>query len=244
MDGIIPEGLLPPKNKLMEDARKELEDWVKRLEENDVITFERESLKIPLEPRQIDYKRNQLGDFSEMNKKWSTQRSETTHTRLLENPEDWYYYHSLYREARKEWDEIPYEIIAEKISKRPDWIVGDFGCGENLLSSLISNRVHSFDHVAIDNSVIACDIKNVPLDDSSLDVVVLSLALMGSNSIEYLSEASRVLRPYGKIFICEPFNKMDGREESFITEISNVGLSGYVSRRTEKFIYIDCEKIA
>jgi hypothetical protein len=48
-------------------------------------------------------------------------------------PSEWYLYHTLSREARKSWPERPFEKIAERIQKRPDWVVGDFGCGECLL---------------------------------------------------------------------------------------------------------------
>ena len=69
-----------------------------------------------------------------MNKSWSVSRSENTKNRLIKDPSEWYYYHSLYAEKRKEWSEIPYIEIAKKIKERPEWIVADMGCGENLLS--------------------------------------------------------------------------------------------------------------
>jgi hypothetical protein len=46
-------------------------------------------------------------------------------------------------------------------------------------------RVYSFDHVAINDKVIACDIKKVPLADDALDVAVFSLSLMANNWSEY-----------------------------------------------------------
>jgi len=56
-----------------------------------------------------------------------------SHDKLKSNPEDWYYYHTLYSEKRKEWDEIPYVEIGKMIT-RPEFIVADLGCGENLLT--------------------------------------------------------------------------------------------------------------
>jgi hypothetical protein len=40
------------------------------------------------------------------------------------------------------------------------------------------DQVYSFDHVAINDNVTACDMKLVPLPDDVLDVAVFSLSLM------------------------------------------------------------------
>jgi putative methyltransferase len=56
--------------------------------------------------------------------------------------------------------------------------VGDFGCGEaKLMEEIGHDRVISFDHVAINDKAIACDMKSVSqyLNDEGLDVVVFSL---------------------------------------------------------------------
>jgi superfamily II DNA or RNA helicase len=240
VDGRVPKNLLPSRAKLVEDAKKELSDWINRLQDGDMITFEREELMIPLNPIQIQRSRNQLGDFSDMNQRWSVSRSDNTHERLVKDPSEWYYYHTLYSEKRKTWSEIPFVEIAKKINVRPDWVVGDFGCGENLLSKEIKNKVYAFDHVAIDDSVYACDIKNVPIEDGILDVAVFSLSLMGSNYSEYFTEAYRTLKVYGNIFVCEPAAKWEGRENELKNQIESSGFKCFGAvRNTDKFIYID-----
>ena len=40
-------------------------------------------------------------------------------------------------------------------------VIADFGCGEARLASSVSQKVHSFDLVAANPSVTACDIANV-----------------------------------------------------------------------------------
>ena len=70
----------------------------------------------------------------------NTAYSQTTHERLKQNPEEWYLYHTLYREARQTWAEIPYEKIAKSLKRRPDWVVGDFGCGEAQLARCCRTR--------------------------------------------------------------------------------------------------------
>lgn len=123
-----------------------------------------------------------------MNARLNTAYSRTTHDRLRQQPAEWYLYHTLYRAARQTWAEIPYEKIAASLKRRPDWIIGDFGCGEAQLAALLPNTVHSFDHVAINDSVIACDMTRTPLDDATLDVAVFSLSLMGLNYADYLAK--------------------------------------------------------
>ena len=100
-----------------------MKEWLRRIENEEIITFNREELKIPLNPVQLEYKRKQLGDFSQLNQTWSVSRSENTFKRLKKDKSEWYYYHSLYSEKRKEWDEIPYQEIAKDLKGRPDWII-------------------------------------------------------------------------------------------------------------------------
>jgi superfamily II DNA or RNA helicase len=198
-----------------------------------------EKLKIERE-----YKPAYLGEFSEMNKKWNTSNSNTTHQKLLKDKSEWVKYHELYSNARKNWNEIPYKEIGKILKNRPEWVVGDFGCGENLLKTEIPNKVISFDHISIDDSVISCDLTNVPLDDEVLDVVVFSLSLMGTNYNEYMKEAYRTLKPMGMIIISEPVTRWEDKEESLKELLIESGftISGDI-KHTEKFIYITSIKI-
>jgi superfamily II DNA or RNA helicase len=241
LDGRIPKSLLPSKSKMVAEAQEELEKWVNRIKSGDVITFEREKLTIPLNPVQIDYQKKKLGDFSEINKEWSIQHSSTTHKKLTEHPEDWFYYHTLYSQKRKEWPEIPYEEIAKKIV-RDEFVVADLGCGENLLKEKLSNKVLSFDHVAIDDSVTACDISNIPLGNELVDVAVLSLAMMGSNSRSYISEAFRILRRMSTVIIAEPKTKWEGRLNELTSILEDVGFTKPSIEKTTHFLYLQSFK--
>ena len=243
VDGIIPKKNIPSIKKLCSDSLYALKEWKKRVNEGDIRLIKREDLCFPLKPDIIEYLRPSLGDFSQLNQKWSITNSKNTFKRLRENKEEWYYYHELYREKRKDWDEIPYIEIAKKITKRKDWIVADMGCGENLLSKEIPNKVYGFDYVACEPSVTECDITNVPLEDSSVDVVVYSLSLMGSNYIEYLKEGHRILKPFGLMFICEPYKKVKDKLETYKENLEEIGLNVSNTKSSiKKFVYIDCIK--
>jgi ribosomal RNA-processing protein 8 len=67
--------------------------------------------------------------------------------------------------------------------------------------------------VAVDDTVIACDMAKTPLEDGSLGAAVFSLSLMGKNWRDYLAEAHRTLQPFGLLFI-EPRRPGDGRRSS------------------------------
>ncbi len=213
VDGFVPEGKLVSQDKMFAEAKKVLESWIKALEDGEELkSTERSSLKIPLPPETLTNTLRRYGDFSQMNARIGASNSETTNVRFIQNPEEWYHYHSLYREARKSWQEVPYIRIAEGLAKRPDWVVADFGCGEGLLSKTVPNKVYNFDHVAIDETVTAGDMRKTNLDSESVDVAVFSLSLMGINWEEYLGEAHRVLRTSGVIEIAEPASKWTGEK--------------------------------
>ena len=198
---------------------------------------------IEKEKIQREYKPAFLGEFSEMNKKWNTSNSKTTHKNLKKDKAEWLKYHELYSKARNNWDEIPYKVIANKIKNRPEWLVGDFGCGENLLSKEITNKVFSFDHIAIDETVTSCDLCKVPLNDEILDVVVFSLSLMGTNYKEYFKEAYRTLKTYGSLLISEPSTRWEDKEDNLKEMLEEAGFKiiGDI-KHSDRFIYVDAIK--
>ncbi len=181
------------------------------------------------------------GDFATINSRWATAKSETVHERLKADPAEWYLYHTLYREARQGWDELPAERIATHLKARPDLKVGDFGCGECLLKeALPDTEVIGFDHVAIDKTVVACDMANTPLEDSSLGAAVFSLSLMGRNWHDYLKEAHRLLQPFGLLFIAEPQKRWgEGQLEQAVEEH---GFSVMFSYQRGDFHYVGAVK--
>jgi hypothetical protein len=60
----------------------------------------------------------------------------------------------------------------------PRLLIVDF-CGEaKILEKFGNKRVYSFDHVAINRGVTACDIESVPLPDAGIDIALFSLSLI------------------------------------------------------------------
>lgn len=220
VDGNIPQTIRISEKELLDRSRQALERWIERVEDKGLLVIDREKLTIPLPPDIREKIRVHRGDFTEINNRWATSNSDTTHKRLEEDPSEWYLYHHLYREAREGWPEVPAELIATHLRARPDLKVGDFGCGECLLrDALPDHEVISLDHVAIDDSVTSCDIAHTPLDDGSLGAAVFSLSLMGKNWSDYLQEAHRTLQPFGLLFIAEPVKRWgEGKLEQAVNE--------------------------
>ena len=137
--------------------------------------------------------------------------------------------------------EIPYLEIAKKITRK-SFVIADLGCGENLLKNEIPNKVLAFDHVAIDDSVTACDISNIPLDELYVDVAVFSLSLMGSNYGDYIKEAYRILKSMGFILIAEPKQKWDGKIDILTSVIVDAGFTQPTVTESAQFVYLQSFK--
>lgn len=117
-------------------------------------------------------------------------------------------------------------------------VIADFGCGDaklaqKLLGGKESNElgkkskkkqnasapspfvVHSFDLVANGNDLITpCDMANVPLKASTVDVAVFVLSLMGTNIADFIREAHRVLRADGILKIAEVRSRFESSSSS------------------------------
>jgi hypothetical protein len=241
--GRIPETARMSPEKLLKSSREALEEWIKRIGGEELNLSEiRPHLRVPLAP---DVKRKLVvtrGDFATFNNRWVSSSSETVHTRLKEFPEEWYLYHTLYREAREKWPEVPAEVIASHLRSRPDLILGDFGCGECLLAEALGeeHQVIGFDHVAANATVTACDMAHTPLEDGALGAAVFSLSLMGRNWRDYLAEAHRTLQPFGLLFIAEPAKRWE--EGALERAAEEAGFDLLPSRRRGDFLYVRAVK--
>ena len=201
MDGILPDKNLVTK----EQAHKEAIRWLERLERDEISTVSRRDLEIELTPVEKKHFLRKYGDITLKHQKINTEYSYTTHERMQRDPNEWLQYHRQLNEIRKLWSVDPLDVIISRLKiMSPRLRIGDFGCGTaKIMEELGSERVKSFDHVAINDKVIACDIKSVSkyVDDNSLDVIVFSLSLMGKNWQDYIIEANRCLSTRGSLFI-------------------------------------------
>ncbi|MEG5176011.1 zinc-ribbon domain-containing protein [Microcoleus sp. B3-D7] len=237
VDGVMPEGQLRTESQAFRDLRQ----WLERLKTGEQKSIIRPRIFVPLpdiDPVDVQRRNLQYGDFSRMNARWSNSYSQTTYKRLQGNPEEWMQYHTLYQEARKTWSIIPYEEAIKWLQRRSDLVVADFGCGEALIAKALAGKhiVHSFDFIAINDSVIECDMARVPLEDSCLDVAMFNLSLMGLNIADYIREAARTLKLDGQLWIYEVTSHMKDIQ-GFIRGLELAGFRIIENTEVGKFQY-------
>ena len=237
VDGVVPEGNL----RTPAQAQQDIMGWLQRLETGVIEVIERKLIKIPLsrEPAEERRRIRRYGDFAKMNNRWYASGSQKTHARLEANPEEWAHYHTMYQQLRQSWTVVPYKEEITWLQKREGWVVGDFGCGEALIGEAVSDRhnVHSFDHVAINDTVVACDIAAVPLDNDCLDLAIFCLSLMGANFTDYIREAHRCLRLDGNLHIWEPASYFDDAN-AFCADLARLGFEVLTPRKEGQFMRI------
>ncbi len=238
VDGVMPEGQLRTEAQAFRDLRK----WLDRLKDGEQKTITRPKIFIPLpEADEFEVKRRyaSYGDFSKMNARWNTSYSSTTFQRLQNIPEEWMQYHTLYQNARRTWEIIPYAETIKWLEKRSNLVVGDFGCGEAIIGKNLAEKhtIHSFDYIAINDSVIECDVSKVPLIDEELDVAVFNLSLMGKNYADYLVEAKRTLKLDGQLLIYEVESQSREAAE-LVKTLESLGFNIIENYITWKFRFI------
>ncbi len=241
VDGIVPEGHL----RSPEQAYRDVLAWLTRLEAGDIGEVVRRRIVVPLSTAKKDVTRRnrRYGVFSRMNARWNQTASAMLHKRLADNPEEWGHYHTFYGQARQSWTVVPFQEVIEWLADREGKVVGDFGCGEALIAKAVADRheVHSFDHVAIDETVTACDMVHTGLDDETLDVAVFSLSLMGSNVTDYLREAHRTLKLDGMMHIWEATSRFD-TPERFAANLKKLGFDVLRVEERAQFTQIQAVK--
>jgi len=100
VDGAVPEAKLASPELMLEEAKRALTAWIERLANGGPCEVLRPILKVPLPPETVREGTKHFGDFSTMNARINSSLSSTTHLRYQQNPEEWFLYHTLYREAR------------------------------------------------------------------------------------------------------------------------------------------------
>lgn len=70
-----------------------------------------------------------------------------------------------------------------------------------------------YDHVSCATHVTNCDIQSTPLEDDSVEICILSLAMWGSNCKTYIKEAHRILESGGMLYIIEPTKRWTDFDE-------------------------------
>ncbi|RDA91642.1 hypothetical protein CP533_0070 [Ophiocordyceps camponoti-saundersi (nom. inval.)] len=89
--------------------------------------------------------------------------------------------------------------------------IADLGCGDARLAASIEAekteklrlKVLSYDLYSVSPLVTRADIAHLPLEDGSVNVAIFCLALMGTNWIDFVEEAYRILHWKGELWVAE-----------------------------------------
>ncbi len=165
--------------------------------------------------------------FRILNEELYTTTSKTSYDKFKKNPELFEQYHEGFRHQVESWPENPVDVIVRSLTSKfkqnakskEKCVVADFGCGDaQLAKDLLQVKrkknqnvfdVHSFDLVAPNELVTACDMADVPLENKSVDVCVFCLSLMGTNLADFIREAHRVLKDDGLVKIAEVRSRIE-----------------------------------
>jgi len=147
-------------------------------------------------------------------------------------------YHQGFRNQVAKWPVNPLDLIIQNVNRMPpSHLVVDLGCGDARLAAEVRQRVHSFDLVAVNERVTACDMAHVPLEDAAANVVVLCLALMGTNLTEFLLETNRLLRVGGQLRIAEVASRFESVDD-FVEAMKAYGFSFISQDLSHQYFYL------
>lgn len=197
--------------------------------------------------------------FRILNEELYTIPSSSAFHRFKSNPELYEQYHEGFRYQVDKWPQNPVNVIVRGLKKMSsarrdtkEIVVADFGCGDaelakQLLQYYVNGscpfKVHSFDLVASCDLVTACDMAKVPLSQSSVDVAVFCLSLMGTNLADFIREAHRVLKADGCLTIAEVRSRFESKSEKdeiteFISVLDSLGFSCSKTDKSNKLFFL------
>jgi SAM-dependent methyltransferase len=186
-------------------------------------------------------------EFRWLNEKLYTTPSQESFSLFQSRPDMFHAYHVGFRSQVEAWPANPVDGFIRLLRTYPTTTrVADLGCGDGKLGTELADHltVHSFDLVSPHPGVVACDIAALPLTPGSVDVVVFCLSLMGTNFLDFLREAHRILRAGGELHIAEVISRFPD-VEAFTAALCALGfqLCGGVDRSNKMFVRFHLRKL-
>ncbi|VDP14697.1 unnamed protein product, partial [Heligmosomoides polygyrus] len=184
-------------------------------------------------PTQQGLEKLEAGRFRFLNEQLYTMTGSEAWEYFQGDPDAFKCYHNGFAEQVKKWPNHPLASIIKWLKSKPAGsVVLDMGCGEAKLAASLSDvhKVHSFDLVAVNDFVTACDMAHLPIEASSADIVVFCLSLMGTNLSDYIKETRRVLKIGGILKVAEVVSRFVN-VKLFCTALCKLGFE-----QTEKVV--------
>ena len=249
------------KKKLSQDKIDLLEKipgwyWTKLKQKKDMSKPEIKPKKTESEIK-VERQQRAQSELSKLHKEYKTKNSQNLNIYFKENPEKWEEYHKISKENEESFpeEEIPRNKIIKYLENLPGKkkkVVADLGCGFAEINQHFKDNsrfeFHNFDHHSDNELVTEKDIKNTELDDYSVDVAILSLAMWGSNCKEYLQEAHRILDTGGTLLIAEAYKRWNkeldeqGKPINRLVNLLEENNFTIIKKDEQKFMFIECRK--
>ncbi|KAM3584701.1 25S rRNA (adenine645-N1)-methyltransferase [Umbelopsis sp. WA50703] len=182
--------------------------------------------------------------FRWLNEQLYTTPGDEAFTLFQEKPELFDHYHEGFRHQVESWPTNPVDVMIDYLRAMPtSTVVADFGCGDaKIAHTLTKHKVLSFDLVAKNDKVVACDIAKLPLPDGLVDVAIFCLSLMGTNYVDFVLEAHRVLKEGGELKVAEVISRFSD-VDAFIQLMEELGFEFMDKDDSNKmFILLDFVK--
>lgn len=150
------------------------------------------------------------------------------------NKTDFTAYHEGWRsQVKKGWPVVPVEFLYKQILEKIPVFghkprIADMGCGEAFLAKKLHtvSDICSFDLFAANSFVTVCDIKSVPLEPNSTDIIVYCLSLMNTDYFLSVKESLRIIKLGGYLYIVEIASRFSKSTlESFLKAMGKCGFS-------------------
>uniref|UniRef100_A0A0N5AVP7 Ribosomal RNA-processing protein 8 n=1 Tax=Syphacia muris TaxID=451379 RepID=A0A0N5AVP7_9BILA len=169
------------------------------------------------------------GRFRYINEQLYTMSSTDAMKMFQTDPDSFRIYHESFRNQVKKWPFNPVSYIIQwlKSLDLEGLVIADMGCGNAQIASALEGSnatVYSFDLVALNERVTACDMSKVPLEKKSVDIVIFCLSLMGTNLHDYIREANRILKKDGILKIIEVASRFSSVRQ-FVYALSKMGFT-------------------
>jgi len=195
--------------------------------------------------------------LSELHKQYKTMTSYNIHEYFEQNPEKWKYYHEISKENERSFptEEIPRNKMIKYLEKLPgkkQKVIADLGCGFAEINKHFKDnprfKFHNFDHYSHNDLVISRDIYDTQLEDYSVDIVIMSLTMWGSNCNDYILEAYRILDKGGTLLIAEPYKRWNkelnehGKPINRLVNLLEENNFTIQEKYEGKFMFIECSR--
>ena len=183
---------------------------------------------LKLTPLQSAMRAKLMGSrFRYLNESLYTKPSSESVALFKQNPNFFNEYHAGFRQQVSSWPENPVDSFFDELQQRgkpaggvegPRALprtagvcrVADLGCGDASLAKKAKAavkasriQVDNYDLHSTEPFVVKADIAKLPVADDTVNIAVLCLALMGTNWIEFIEEAWRVLHWKGELWVAE-----------------------------------------